>query len=122
MTYENAMSLHFPQGSDPGGGKFAEKDLLPLQSNRIFYDGQYVAIVIAETFEQGEYAATLVKVDYEKESPVIDLKSNLSNTFQPTSALGGGAVQVKRGEPDKAFDAAAIKLDETYSTPVYHHH
>ncbi len=37
MTSENAMQLHFPAGSDPGNGKFAEKDLLPLQNNRVFY-------------------------------------------------------------------------------------
>src|ERR1700709_430171 len=42
LTYKNSMNLHFNAGSDPGGGKFAEKDLLPLQSDRIFYDGQCV--------------------------------------------------------------------------------
>jgi len=31
MTSENCMMLHTPSGSDPGSGKFAEKDCLPLQ-------------------------------------------------------------------------------------------
>jgi xanthine dehydrogenase YagR molybdenum-binding subunit len=122
MTYENAMSLHFPSGSDPGAGKYGEKDLLPLQSNRIFYDGQYVAIVIAETFEQAEYAATLVKVDYDQETPDIDLQKNAAKAFKPASALGGGAAQVMRGETDAALQNARTKIEETYSTPVYHHH
>ena len=34
MTSENCMQLHFPAGSDPGAGKYAEKDLLPLQNLR----------------------------------------------------------------------------------------
>src|SRR5690348_16526658 len=65
MTYQNAMSLHtLDGGSDPGSGKVGEKDLLPLQNDRIFYDGQHVAVAIAETFQQAEYAASLVKVEY----------------------------------------------------------
>lgn len=122
MTYENAMSLHFPQSGDPGGGKFAEKDLLPLQSNHIFYDGQYVAIVIAETFEQAEHAATLVKVDYIKNTPLIDLQKNIATSYKPASALGGGSAQVKRGDAGAAIQSAAIKIAQTYTTPVYHHH
>src|SRR6201985_3899846 len=54
LTYKNSMNLHFPQSSDPGSGKYAEKDLLPLQSDRIFYDGQFIAVAIAETFAKAE--------------------------------------------------------------------
>src|SRR5471032_2241728 len=71
MTYKNSMNLHFPQASDLGAGKYGEKDLLPLQSDRIFYGGQSIAIVIAETFEQAEHAATLIKVDYEKDKAIF---------------------------------------------------
>jgi len=42
-------------GSDPGQGRLGENDLLPLQSDRIFYNGQHVAMVIAETFQQAEH-------------------------------------------------------------------
>ena len=48
MTNENCMMLHSPSGSD-GTGKFAEKDLLPLQNDRVLYGGQYIAVVVAET-------------------------------------------------------------------------
>src|SRR5437763_1379389 len=61
LTYKNSLNLHFPQGSDPGSGKYAEKDLLPLQSDRIFYNGQAIAVVIAETFEIAEQASSLIK-------------------------------------------------------------
>lgn len=77
MTYKNSMNLHFPQSSDPSGGKYAEKDLLPLQNDRIFYGGQAIAVVIAETFEQAEQAAMLVTADYEKDKPVFDLEKNV---------------------------------------------
>src|ERR1700712_4601090 len=45
MTYKNSMTLHFSSNADPGSGKFAEKDLLPLQNDRIFYGGQIIAVV-----------------------------------------------------------------------------
>ncbi len=121
MTYQNAPQLHFPQGSDPGGGKFGEKDLLPLQSDRIFYSGQAVAVVMATTFEQAEQAAKLLVIDYESSAPVFNFKKNLGNAYKPQQGLGGAEVQMKRGDADAAIKAAPVKLEETYTTPVYHH-
>jgi xanthine dehydrogenase YagR molybdenum-binding subunit len=121
MTYKNSMQLHSPPGSDPGGGKFAEKDLLPLQNDRIFYDGQIIAIVMAETFEQAEHAATLVKVDYQVETPTFDFEKNKEKAYKPASASNGSETQSSRGNADHALETAAVKMEETYTTPVYHH-
>lgn len=121
LTYRNAMQLHFPASSDPGQGKYAEKDLLPLQSDRIFYDGQHIAVVIAETLEQAEHAAMLLQVTYDKQDAVFNLKENIGKSYKPTKGLGGSEVQIKRGDAEKALQNAAVKIDETYTTPVYHH-
>jgi xanthine dehydrogenase YagR molybdenum-binding subunit len=121
MTSENSMQLHFPNGSDPGGGKFAEKDLLPLQNDRIFYGGQHIAVVVAKTFEQAEQAAAVIKVEYEQQTPTVGLEKNISTAYKPAAGLGGAETQVKRGDANTALQTAAIKTDETYTTPVYHH-
>ncbi|MDB5030690.1 xanthine dehydrogenase family protein molybdopterin-binding subunit [Mucilaginibacter sp.] len=121
MTSQNSMSLHFPAGSDPGNGKYAEKDLLPLQSERIFYGGQAIAVVIAETFEQAEHAAMLIKADYDKDKPVFSLEKNIDQAYKPKQGLGGSEVQIKRGDADNALQSAAVTIEETYTTPVYHH-
>jgi xanthine dehydrogenase YagR molybdenum-binding subunit len=121
MTYENAPQLHFPQSSDPGGGKFAEKDLLPLQSDRIFYSGQVIAVVMASTFEQAEQAAKLVKVDYDKAESVFDIRKEKDKAYKPAQGLGGAEVQMKRGDADNAMQSASAKFEQTYTTPVYHH-
>src|ERR1700744_457296 len=121
ITHKNSMSLHTLSGGDPGQGKFGEKDLLPLQSNRIFYDGQHIAIVVAETFQIAEHGASLLKVDYAEEKPVYELEQALSDAFQPATALGGGQAQTHRGEADQAMANAEIKIEQTYTTPVYHH-
>ena len=121
MTSENAMMLHFPQGSDPGAGKFAEKDLLPLQSDRIFYGGQDIAVVVAETLEQAEQAAATIKVEYDVQPAVIGFEKNFPTAYKPAAGLGGAETQTKRGEAEIALQTAAVKIDETYTTPVYHH-
>ena len=121
ITSENCMQLHFPAGSDPGAGKYGEKDLLPLQTDRVFYGGQHIAVVVAKTFEQAEHAAALVNVTYEQQTPVIGFEKNMATAYKPTSGLGGAETQVKRGDTDAAMQTAAVKTDETYTTPVFSH-
>jgi xanthine dehydrogenase YagR molybdenum-binding subunit len=121
ITYKNSMSLHTLTGGDPGQGKYGERDLLPLQSDRIFYDGQHIAIVVAETFQIAEHGASLIKVEYEVEKPVYEIEQAIQDAFQPASALGGGQAQTHRGDADSALSGAEVKVEQTYTTPVYHH-
>lgn len=121
ITYKNSMSLHQLNSTDPGSGKLGEKDLLPLQSDRIFYDGQHVAIVVADTFENAEHGARLLKISYDEEKPVISIEQGKEDMYKPQQGLGGGEVQAKRGDADQSFGKAGVRIDQTYSTPVYHH-
>src|ERR1700761_2371129 len=121
MTSENCMQLHFPNGSDPGAGKYGEKDLLPLQSDRVFYGGQHIAVVVAETLEQAEHAASTIKVEYDVQAPTIGFDQNKSAAYKPAAGLGGAETQTKRGDAETALQTAAVKTDETYTTPVFHH-
>jgi xanthine dehydrogenase YagR molybdenum-binding subunit len=121
MTYKNAMSLHQLSSDNPNSGKFSEKDLLPLQSDRIFYNGQHIAVVIAETFEIAQHAASLIKVSYKEEKPVIDIEQPEAVSYKPKKGLGGGELQINRGDTDNAMNNAAVKFEQTYTTPVYHH-
>ena len=116
MTYKNSMMLHFQDSSSPDSGKYAEKDLLPLQNTRVFYDGQIVAVVLAETLEQAEHAAHSVKVDYELEDAIFEFDKNLSKNFQPSPDL-----HTTRGDADAGMNNAAVKLEHTYNTPVFSH-
>ncbi|RYY30490.1 MAG: xanthine dehydrogenase family protein molybdopterin-binding subunit [Sphingobacteriaceae bacterium] len=121
LTYKNSMQLHSPSSSDPGGGRFAEKDLLPLQNDRVYYNGQLIAVVMAETLEQAEHAATLVKVDYMPEDFITDLEKNIIKAYKPAKAPTGAETQVKRGNAADAMKSASVKVEQTYGTPVYHH-
>lgn len=89
---------------------------LPFEDAQVHYPGQFVALVIADTFEQARAAALQVKVDY-AQSPAI--KSLAEGLQQKGTADGGGGHH--RGDPDAAWQTAATRLDQTYTTPVETH-
>lgn len=122
LTHENAPKL-VPinqQEMRRTGGMLGEQ-LAPLQDNIINYYGQYIALVIAETYEQARAAAALVKVTYNKETPAIDLKTELPNGFKPKMSQGEDA-QLNEGKTDVLINASAFKTDHIYTTATENHH
>ncbi|MCD5994544.1 xanthine dehydrogenase family protein molybdopterin-binding subunit [Pseudomonas sp. CDFA 602] len=89
---------------------------LPFEDDRVYYPGQFVALVVAESFEQARAAAYRVTVDYDEAPAVKDLQEGL----RKNGARDGGAGH-HRGDPDRAFLGAARKVDQTYTTPVEVH-
>jgi xanthine dehydrogenase YagR molybdenum-binding subunit len=85
---------------------------------------QAVAVVVAETFEQARAAANLVRVSYTRAPGKYDLAAEAPNAPLVPSDSGEGSkppTENRVGEFEKAFDAAAVKLDETYTTPDESH-
>lgn len=80
---------------------------------------QAIAVVVAETFEQARAAAELVRVEYTRAEGAFDLAS-LKDTAKPARPTGGAADSTV-GDFDSAYDAAPVKLDETYTTPDHAH-
>ncbi|MCF5031696.1 xanthine dehydrogenase family protein molybdopterin-binding subunit, partial [Pseudomonas syringae] len=94
----------------------ADEHRLPFEDDRIYYPGQFVALVVAESFEQARAAAYRVTVDYDERPAVKDLAEGM----RVNGARDGGAGH-NRGNPDSAFDGAKVKVDQTYTTPVEVH-
>nr|WP_261405801.1 hypothetical protein [Chenggangzhangella methanolivorans] len=53
-------------------GGAATENFLPLQDDLVRWNGQHVALVVAETFEQATEAAALVRVEYQESKAVVD--------------------------------------------------
>ena len=83
----------------------------PLADNEVRYYGQYVAAVIADTFEQATAAADAVKVTYNAKP------FNVNDELEPSK----WKTDSQRGDVDKAFAEAPVKVDETYVTPTETH-
>ena len=53
----------------------------PLYDDRILFTGQPVALVLAEDWETARVAATQVKIEYQKEPHVTELRAERSRAF-----------------------------------------
>ncbi|SAK93239.1 aldehyde oxidase and xanthine dehydrogenase [Caballeronia calidae] len=91
---------------------FVDENRPPFEDDTIRYYGQYVALVVADTFEAASAAAAAIKVGYDR------TPHDVSTTLDPGRKLD---VHSERGDPDKAFDDAPVKIDQTYVTPVETH-
>lgn len=87
----------------------------PLYDDKVMFNGQPVAIVLAEDWETAHFAASRVRVEYEAEAHVTDLNQKRDDT-KPA-----GTAPKPRGNAEKALAAAAVRHEADYFVPVEHH-
>jgi len=92
---------------------------LPLQDDQIHYAGQPVALVVAGTLDQATYAGTLIRVEYDARQPVVFGSQTTKEAVDPPQFLWPVASSV--GDADRAVAAAAVKIEQTYTTSDRHH-
>jgi len=110
LSYENAPHLE----------PVEDAELALFQSSAVAYRGQFVAAVVADSIETAREAADLVRVEYATEEHDVELRSDHAGLYRPELVNGGYETDSERGDFDAAFAAAAVQLDETYSTPAVH--
>ncbi|MGI3901978.1 MAG: xanthine dehydrogenase family protein molybdopterin-binding subunit [Janthinobacterium lividum] len=93
-----------------------------LYSDTIMFSGQPVALVVADDFETATYAASLVEVTYDAESPNTDLDIERPRAYVPPKKRSGIEPPPKpRGHAEKAYAAAPVKVQQEYRVGVEHH-
>ncbi|MEV7008563.1 xanthine dehydrogenase family protein molybdopterin-binding subunit [Streptosporangium sp. NPDC051022] len=107
-------------GNAPRLAPAENAELSVLQSRRVAYRGQYVAVVVAETLESAREAARLLRVDYEPEEHDVELRADHPEMYRPERVNPFYPADTEQGEPDAALAAAQVVVDETYSTPAEH--
>jgi len=93
----------------------------PLYDDRVLFNLQPIALVLAETSEAARFAASLLRVDYEQDAHVTDLfaaRDKATAVSQDSFALSPAKL---RGDAAKALAAAARRHEAEYSSPVEHH-
>jgi xanthine dehydrogenase YagR molybdenum-binding subunit len=86
----------------------------PFEDENVYYYGQFVALVVADTFQQAQDAAANVHVTYDEKTPLVLLN-------QATPSIITLATEYSRGDTDSAFQKAPVQLDATYTTPTETH-
>src|ERR1700742_2447599 len=91
-------------GYQPGAAK-PVRGLKLFNDNKVYFNGQPIALVVAETFERATYAATLIKTTYQKQPFETDFHKNFDKGGVPNE---GKYKDYVRGEEDAYKKAPVI--------------
>src|SRR5580698_364008 len=97
------------------GGPAPGETFFPMQDDVLHYAGQPVAIVIADTLEQAQHAATLIHVSYAETPSVTTIDQGRADAFIPEKIFGGFVPgQMRRGHAEDGLAAADLRIDATF--------
>jgi len=118
ITHLNTPKLPgYKPNSDAAAQPEIKKGYRVFTDNLVRFNGQPIALVIADTFERATYAASLIKTQYKKEQHHTDLNAELK-TGKP---LEGNAYKDNiRGDAD-AWKNADVKIEAEYTMPLEVH-
>ncbi|WP_159996502.1 xanthine dehydrogenase family protein molybdopterin-binding subunit [Roseomonas sp. 18066] len=108
-THESGFRINRPKRDLEGGA--ATEVFVPLQDNLVRWNGQHIAIVVAESFEQATEAAALVTVAYEASEALLHPTDSRAHP-QPMDAI-----KAEWGDAAAAFASAPVKVEGVYTTP-----
>lgn len=120
LTHLNAPEMKVPTEFSPTSNSSGVTQVKILNTKEITWDGQPVALVIADTPEQAEYAASLIEVRYAAEPGSNSFEEAIPRAKKPKNILGEDA-EVSKGNADKIFESAPHRIDLTFTTPPYNH-
>ncbi|MEU8679140.1 xanthine dehydrogenase family protein molybdopterin-binding subunit [Streptomyces sp. NPDC048560] len=112
LTHVNAPRLEEPD--DP--------ILAVLQNDRVPHRGWPVALVVADTLEAARAGAREVLIEYESGEHDVVLTEDHPGMYTPEEANGGHPAVRERGDFDRAYAAAPVRIDATYTLDALHNH
>ncbi|MBX3569627.1 MAG: xanthine dehydrogenase family protein molybdopterin-binding subunit [Rhizobiaceae bacterium] len=101
-------------------GAVGNSSLPILQDDEIHYNGQIVAAVVAETQEQADHAASLLRIDYAEANAATRFEDAKSAARTMPSLLFDTNHR-KVGDAERELARSAHRVDETYRTPWQSH-
>lgn len=120
MTDRNAPRMNPPAvfGSSPTAA--GPSDLPVLQDDRVHWNGQPIAAVVAETQEQADHAASLIQATYEEAPSTTAFVDAKAAGVQPALFMGQPLLN-EIGDAEAELASAAHKVDQVYRTPRHTH-
>jgi xanthine dehydrogenase YagR molybdenum-binding subunit len=105
------------------GGAAPGESFFPMQDVVVHYAGQPVALVVAEEYEQAQYAASLVQVAYLSTPPVATIEQGRRDQAYEPERLFGGLLPARtgRGDVDAALARADVRVEAGYRMAANHH-
>ncbi|WP_213954694.1 xanthine dehydrogenase family protein molybdopterin-binding subunit [Variovorax sp. dw_954] len=120
MTHKNAPRMKpmplFMSKSKAAGGD----DLPVMQDDRVHWNGQPIAVVLGETQEGADHAASLIRVTYEAEPATTSFAAARAKGTKP-GTFQGEPLKREIGDAEAALAAAPHRVDAVYHTPRHNH-
>ncbi|MEU1785810.1 xanthine dehydrogenase family protein molybdopterin-binding subunit [Streptomyces sparsogenes] len=110
LTHENAERL----ASDE------DKEFWVLQSPEVFFRGQFVAVVVADSAEAAREAAEAIEVSYDEHDHEVVLRTDHPDLYAPEQVNPAYPTDTEDGDVEAGLASAAATIDATYTTPAYH--
>lgn len=120
MTYRNAPRMKAPSLMMSSPSAAGASDLPVMQNDEIHWNGQAVALVLGETQEQADHAASLIEVDYASLPAVTSFEEAKRKPRQLETLLGQPPI-LEIGDAENALKASPVQVDNVYRTPRYSH-
>jgi xanthine dehydrogenase YagR molybdenum-binding subunit len=93
---------------------------LPLQSSRVDYAGQVVALVVANNLQAARDGAARVHVEVSADRhPVVRLE-DAETRLKAVKRAGIGPGKSRKGDADKALAQSAVTMDDTFHNAPHH--
>lgn len=120
MTHRNAPKME-PTPLFNTSPKAAGPSSLPImQDNSIHWNGEVVAVVLADSQEQADDAKSLIRITYETENAVVVFRQAAAHARSPESVVGESPT-LEIGDAEAALASAPTKVDALFRTPRYNH-
>jgi xanthine dehydrogenase YagR molybdenum-binding subunit len=95
---------------------------VPMQDNEIRYEGEPIALVLADTLEAAEHAASLVQSDIATELFTAHARADRDGADAPReSGYLSGPADAELGDVERGFADANVRHEATYVQPSRHH-
>ncbi|MEV6157687.1 xanthine dehydrogenase family protein molybdopterin-binding subunit [Nonomuraea sp. NPDC052129] len=98
----------------------ADPELALFQRREVAYRGQFVAAVVADTYENARAAAREVRVTYKEDPHDVRLRGDHPGLYRPEKVNPFYPADTEKGDLAAGLAAAAVTVDVTYTTPAVH--
>ncbi|MEU0542947.1 xanthine dehydrogenase family protein molybdopterin-binding subunit [Nocardia sp. NPDC005978] len=98
----------------------SDGELSILQNDQVHFRGQLIGAVLAESLEIARHAADSVTVDYAADPHHSELRPDDPALYAPEAVSDGSPTDTEQGDVEAALRAAAVTIDQTYTTPTEH--
>ena len=98
------------------------ESFFPMQDDVVHYAGQPVALVVAEEYEQAQYAASLVRLSYEITPSVTTIDQGRDQAYEAERLFGGlMPARNERGDVEAALAQTEHRVEAAYRMAANHH-